>query len=67
MLLPVNGAVFLPVETVSLDTATRPGEGDDVAAPGIIELRLGNGRSLRFDSGLDTDTLTRLIQTVEAA
>jgi len=67
MLLPVNGAVFLPVETVSLDTATRAGEGDDVAAPGIIELRLGNGRSLRFDSGLDTDTLTRLIQTVEAA
>ena len=67
MLLPVNGAVFLPVETASLDKATRAGEGDYVAAPGIIELRLGNGRSLRFDSGLDTDTLTRLIQTVEAA
>lgn len=67
MLLPATGAVFLPVETASLETATRAGEGDDVAAPGIIELRLGNGRSLRFSSGLDTDTLTRLIQAVEAA
>jgi transposase len=67
MLLPVNGAVFLPVETASLETPTRAGEGDDVAAPGLIELRLGNGRSLRFDSGLDPDRLTRLIQAVEAA
>jgi transposase len=39
----------------------------EVTAPGIIELRLGNGRSLRFDSGLDPDRLTRLIQAVEAA
>ena len=44
MLLPWNGAVFLPVETASLETATRAGEGDDVCAPGIIDLRLGNGQ-----------------------
>ena len=67
MLMPQTGAVFLPVETASLETVARAGVGDDVAASGVIELRLGNGRSLRFDSGLDTDTLTRLIQAVEAA
>lgn len=67
MLLPTRGAVFLPVETASLEALTQVGVGDDVAASGVIELRLGNGRSLRFGSGLDADTLTRLIQAVEAA
>ena len=67
MLLPTRGAVFLPVETSSLESVTRTGVGDDVAASGVVELRLGNGRSLRFDSGLDTTTLRRLIQAVEAA
>lgn len=67
MLLPTRGTVFLPVETASLEAVTRAGVGDDVTAPGVIELRLGNGRSLRFDSGLDTTTLRRLIQAVEAA
>lgn len=67
MLLPTRGAVFLPVETASLESVTRTGVGDDVAASGVVELRLGNGRSLRFDSGLDTTTLRRLIQAVEAA
>jgi transposase len=67
MLLPTRGAVFLPVETASLESVTRTGLGDDVAASGVVELRLGNGRSLRFDSVLDTNTLTRLIRAVEAA
>ena len=67
MLLPTRGAVFLPVETASLESVTRTGVGDDVATSGVVELRLGNGRSLRFDSGLDTTTLRRLIQAVEAA
>ena len=67
MLLPRNGAVFLPVETASLETVTRASLGDDVAPPGVIDVRLGNGRSLRFDSGLDPDTLMRLIRAVEAA
>lgn len=67
MLLPATGAVFLPVETAPLETVTRAGVGGDVAAPCVVELRLSNGRSLCFDSGLDTTTLRRLIQAVEAA
>jgi len=67
MLVPTARAVFLPVESASLETVKPVGEGDGAAADGVIELRLGNGRSLRFASGLDTDTLTRLIQAVEAA
>ena len=67
MLLPTRGTVFLPVETASLETVTRAGVGDDVAASGVVELHLSNGRSLRFDSGLDTTTLRRLIQAVEVA
>jgi transposase len=67
MLLPTRGTVFLPVETASQETVTRAGVGDDVAASGVVELRLSNGRSLRFDSGLDTTTLRRLIQAVEVA
>ena len=67
MLLPTRGTVFLPVETASLETVTRAGVGDDVAASGVVELRLSNGRSLRFGSGLDPDTLMRLIRAVEAA
>ena len=67
MLLPTRDTVFLPVETASLETVTHTGLGDDVAASGVVELRLSNGRSLRFDSGLDTTTLRRLIQAVEVA
>ena len=67
MLLPTRSAVFLPVESASVQAAPPSGMGGEAAASGIIELRLGNGRSLRFDSGLDTTTLRRLIQAVEAA
>ena len=67
MILPSTGAVFLPVETASLQTTLPSGMGDEAAASGMIELRLGNGRSLRFESGLDPNTLTRVIRAVEAA
>lgn len=67
MLLPATGAVFLPVETAPLRTALHSEMGGEAAAHGRIELRLSNGRSLRFDRGLGTDTLMRLIQAVEAA
>ena len=67
MLLPSTGVVFLPVESTSVQAAPPSGMSCEVTAPGIIELRLGNGRSLRFDSGLDPDRLTPLIQAVEAA
>jgi transposase len=33
----------------------------------MVELRLSNGRCLRFDSGMDGEALTRLIRAVEAA
>ena len=66
-LLPTTGAVFLPVETSSLQSVPPAAVGDKAAAPATVELRLTNGRSLRFVSNLDTDTLTRLIQAVEAA
>ena len=67
MLVSANGAIFLPVETALLQTTPCAGMGGEAAAHGVIELRLSNGRSLRFESGLDTDTLTRLIRAVEAA
>lgn len=66
-LLPTAGTVFLPVETLSLQSVPPAGVPDRRAAPVVIELRLGNGRSLCFDSRLETDTLTRLIRAVEAA
>lgn len=67
MLLPSTGAVFLPVETASLQTTLPSGMGDEAATSGMIELRLGNGRSLRFESDLDPNTLTRVFRAVEAA
>lgn len=36
-------------------------------APAMIELRLNDGRSLRFDSRVDAAVLTRPIRAVEAA
>lgn len=67
MLLPTRGAVFLPVESATVQAAPPLGMSCEAAAPDIIELRLSNGRSLRFGSGLDTTTLRRLIQAVEVA
>jgi transposase len=67
MLLPTRGAVFLPVESATVQAAPPSGMSCEAAAPDIIELRLSNGRSLRFGSDLDPDTLMRLIQAVEAA
>ena len=67
MLLPTGGAVFLPVESATVQAAPPSEMSCEASAPGIIELRLCNGRSLRFGSGLDTDTLTHLIRAVEAA
>ena len=33
----------------------------------MVELRMSNGRCLRFDSGIDEEALTRLIRAVDAA
>ncbi|KQW61011.1 transposase [Ensifer sp. Root127] len=63
---PTADTVFLPVDMSAMDDA--PLVREDVArAPALIELRLNDGRSLRFDSGVDAAVLTRLIRAVEAA
>ncbi|WP_375264246.1 transposase [Palleronia sp.] len=59
-----RGAVFLPV-----DIGAHPEPASVPAPPRSVpvELRLSNGRCLRFDSGMDGEALTRLIRAVEAA
>ncbi|ASP73661.1 IS66 family insertion sequence hypothetical protein [Sinorhizobium meliloti] len=66
-LLPSTAdTVFLPVDTSAIHGA--PLVREDVArVSAMIELRLNDGRSLRFDSGVDPAVLTRLIRAVEAA
>ncbi|WP_282027120.1 IS66-like element accessory protein TnpA [Limimaricola cinnabarinus] len=61
---PDRGAVFLPMDFGAIpDPASAPVPPRSI----LIELRLSNGRCLRFDSCMDGDTLTRLIRAVEAA
>ena len=59
-----RGAVFLPVD---FSGAQAPGSASAPSRSGPVELRLSNGRCLRFDSGMDGEALTRLIRAVEAA
>ena len=59
-----RGAVFLPVD---FSGAQAPGSASAPSRSGPVELRLSNGRCLRFDSGMDGEVLTRLIRAVEAA
>ena len=61
---PDRGAVFLPVD---FSGAQAPGSASAPSRSGPVELRLSNGRCLRFDSGMDGEVLTRLIRAVEAA
>ncbi len=57
-----EGAVFLPIDfQVSEMTTPEP------APPSHLELRLSNGRCLRFDTAVEAAALTRLIRAVEAA
>ncbi|GGB03946.1 hypothetical protein GCM10011491_35050 [Brucella endophytica] len=58
--------VFVPVDTSAMHGAPVVREGV-ARVPAMIELRLNDGRSLRFDSGVDATVLTRLIRAVEAA
>lgn len=58
--------VFLPVDM----PAIRDAEVAYSVVPGgtsMVELRLAQGRTLRFDSEIEAITLTRLIRCVEAA
>ncbi|MGK7297390.1 MAG: IS66-like element accessory protein TnpA [Candidatus Wenzhouxiangella sp. M2_3B_020] len=61
---PDRGAVFLPVD---FGEAQTPANASAPAPPVPVELRLGNGRCLRFDSGIGGEALTRLIRAVDAA
>jgi len=61
---PARGAVFLPVD---FGEARTPASAPAPGRPVPVELRLSNGRCLRFDSGIDGEALTRLIRAVEAA
>ena len=60
---PDRGTVFLPVEFGSCpEPARAPAPSRSVP----VELRLSNGRCLRFDSSMDGEALTRLIRAAEA-
>jgi len=68
-------ATFLPVDIGAPMLKAQPaalpwipmGSEDRAVSPSIVELGLAQGRRLRFDSGIESATLTRLIRSVEAA
>lgn len=65
-LLPTPvGPTFLPFDIGApmLNAALE----ERMVSPAIVELCLTQGRRLRFDSGIEGATLTRLIRSVEAA
>jgi transposase len=61
-----SNMAFVPVEIAALQDAPVGGDALGGVA-GMIELRMNCGRSLRFDGGIDTALLTRLIRAVETA
>lgn len=66
LLAPVE-ATFLPVDIGAPMLKAEPALEDTMVSASIVELRLAQGRHLRFDSGIEGTTLTRLIRSVEAA
>lgn len=60
---PDHGAVFLPVD---FGAHPEPASALAPTRPVTVELRLSNGRCLRFDSGIDEEALTRLIRALDA-
>lgn len=65
-LLPLesSGTLFLAVDIPPARHPTNT-EAAPAAVPTLVELRLGNGRCLRFDSCIDGVHLTQLIRAVE--
>lgn len=59
--------VFLPVGMAAPVRSTPFAYEESAAATSMVELRLGKGRSLRFDSDIEAARLTTLIRSVEAA
>lgn len=67
-LLPAPvGTTFLPIDIGAPVLKADPALEDRMISPSIVELGLAQGRCLRFDSGIESPVLTRLIRSVEAA
>ena len=64
---PDDGALFFPMEFTSAQSVPEIHEMPVCSDPVPVELRLSNGRCLRFDNRLDAAMLTQLIRAVEAA
>jgi len=63
---PISGALFLPVDAPPI--SNLPVLTDPAPVPAVwIELRLGKGRTLRFESDIAETALTRLIRAVDGA
>jgi len=60
------GPSFLSVD-ISPSMPPAPGFEERAISPFIVELCLLQGRRLRFDSGIESATLMRLIRSVEGA
>ena len=61
---PEEGAIFLPIGVPAIECAPAT----PAAAPSVlVELGLQRGRTLRFESAMDAEVLTRLIRAVDAA
>ena len=67
LLLPPAEPVFLPVGIAAPGRSAEFVYEERPATMSMVELRLAQGRSLRFDSDIEAATLTRLIRSVEAA
>lgn len=70
--LPVPvGSAYLQVDIdapmLNAGPASPPAREASAASPSIVELGLTQGRCLRFDSGIESTVLIRLIRSVEAA
>ena len=65
------GSTFLQVDIdapmLNAKPAPPPAREALTASPSIVELGLAQGRCLRFDSGIESTVLIRLIRSVEAA
>lgn len=57
-------ALFIPIDVNAVQTDVQDGRE---SRAGMIELRLGCGRTLHFGIAVDTAALTQLIRAVEAA
>ncbi|WP_030538504.1 transposase [Sphingobium sp. DC-2] len=67
-LLPTPvGPTFLPFDIDASMLNAAPALEERNVSPAMVELCLTQGRRLRFDSGIEGATLTRLIRSVEAA